>query len=166
MVDVYILRLTDGKYYVGKSKCIDSRIGDHMNNCGSEWTKRYKYVEQIAHYPNCDSFDEDAHTLRTMAKYGIDNVRGGSFSRMELDQEDKIIIKRMINGASDKCFVCGSVSHWVRDCPINKEKYQLNWDNILDKVISLIQGVCTRCGRDSHTANKCYAKTHTKGYPL
>ena len=42
MNTVYILKLEDNKYYVGKTKNINKRILDHFTDCGSEWTRKYK----------------------------------------------------------------------------------------------------------------------------
>ena len=42
MVYIYILKLKQGKYYVGKTSNPNFRIESHFNSKGAEWTKMYK----------------------------------------------------------------------------------------------------------------------------
>ena len=58
----------------------------HFNGRGSEWTQRYKPISEVDRLSGCDPFDEDKYTLQYMLKYGITNVRGGSYSQIELDE--------------------------------------------------------------------------------
>ena len=39
MFSIYILRLEDNKYYVGKTNNIKKRIKQHKESYGSSWTK-------------------------------------------------------------------------------------------------------------------------------
>ena len=80
MVFIYILQLENKKYYVGKTLNPDFRLEQHFNLSGSQWTKKYKPLKVLDIIPNCDNFDEDKHTLKYMEKYGINNVRGGTFT--------------------------------------------------------------------------------------
>ena len=96
MCTIYILKLEGDKYYVGKSRSLDIRLEDHFNGSGSKWTQLYKPIEVIETHENCSDFDEDKYTIMTMEKYGINNVRGGSFSTIELSNEDKKLIHKMI----------------------------------------------------------------------
>ena len=59
------------------------------------------------------------YTLQTMSKYGIDNVRGGSFVRITLEKSAHDVLTNMLNGAGDRCFRCGQPGHFVADCPDN-----------------------------------------------
>jgi len=85
MVNIYVLKLEKGKYYVGKTNNPRFRLENHKPN-GSQWTKLYKPLELIEIKPNCDDSDQDKITLQYMDKYGIDNVRGGSFISIRLDK--------------------------------------------------------------------------------
>jgi predicted GIY-YIG superfamily endonuclease len=40
--NVYILELLDNCYYVGRSKCVEKRLMDHMQGKGSSWTQLHK----------------------------------------------------------------------------------------------------------------------------
>jgi predicted GIY-YIG superfamily endonuclease len=39
---VYSIRLNNNKYYIGKTyrTDVEQRFQEHVNNCGSEWTKK------------------------------------------------------------------------------------------------------------------------------
>ena len=121
MVTIYILECDKGKYYVGKSNNVDKRILDHAKTNGSQWTKLYKpqAIENIIE--GCDSFDEDKYTIQYMEKYGINNVRGGSFSKIKLSRYEYGVISKMIKSAGDKCYLCGKNDHFINDCP-DKDK--------------------------------------------
>jgi len=114
--NIYILHCQDDKYYIGKSVQVDNRILKHFSSKGSEWTKLHPPVKIRKVIKNCDDFDEDKWTLIYMKKYGIDNVRGGSFCQVILPSDKRKFIEMMINGASDKCFKCGESGHFIRDC--------------------------------------------------
>jgi len=120
MIFIYILLLEFNKYYIGKTKNPDIRLDYHFNSNGSEWTRIYKPIKVYEIIPNCDSYDEDKYTLKYMEKEGINNVRGGSFSQIELSDEQIKLINQMIKGATDKCFYCGESGHFIKDCMESK----------------------------------------------
>ena len=122
MVYIYILQLEQGKYYVGKTINPSFRLDSHFNSNGSAWTKLYKPIKMIELIPNCDDYDEDKYTRMFMDKYGIDNVRGGSFVSVELEQSTITHLTQMKNGTNDKCFKCGTSGHFAKDCKKLKKK--------------------------------------------
>ena len=124
MVFIYILRLKNDKYYVGKTENPKFRIDTHFKDGGCYWTKKYKPLQIIGLFPDCDDFDEDKYTLKYMSKYGMDNVRGGSFCRCELTNENKNTIDKMISSSNDCCHCCGEKGHFIRNCAKNKYSKQ------------------------------------------
>jgi hypothetical protein len=116
MVYIYILKLTNNKYYVGKTNNPEMRLQSHFSLTGSQWTKKYKPIEVMEMISNCDHYDEDKYTLKIMEKYGILNVRGGSFCQINLSDENIKTIKQMLNFTNDRCYICGKNGHFGRDC--------------------------------------------------
>jgi len=116
MVYIYVLKLQENKYYVGKTNNPSFRIENHLSGDGSSWTTIYKPLKLVELVPNCDDYDEDKYTQKYMDKYGVNNVRGGSFVSIELSKEEKSIIEKKTNGSNDKCFKCGMKGHFVNKC--------------------------------------------------
>lgn len=116
MVYIYILKLQKGKFYVGKTNNPRFRLEEHFKNGGSQWTKKFKPVKILRIISNCDDYDEDAYTLRYMSKYGVENVRGGQFVRLELPADDLKFIKNSLRSSGDLCFRCGESGHFIANC--------------------------------------------------
>ena len=116
MVFIYVLKLEQGKYYIGKTNKPQFRLNNHFNSNGSEWTKKYKPIKVLDIKKNCDNYDEDKYTRKYMDKYGINNVRGGSFVTIKLSDSEIDILKKMNNGTNDKCFICGKKGHFAKHC--------------------------------------------------
>ena len=112
---IYVLRLKGDKYYVGKTSQPEKRIQDHHAGNGSHWTSLYPMIEVVEQFEG-DAFDEDKYVKKYMAEYGIDNVRGGSYSRQHLSAEDEAALKKELIGASDACFRCGRNNHFASAC--------------------------------------------------
>ena len=121
MVYIYVLKCKQNKYYVGKTTNPDYRLENHCNATGSAWTKKYPPTKVVQLVANCDDYDEDKYTRIYMDKYGIDNVRGGSFVSVKLDESTIEQLKKMSNGTNDKCFNCGEAGHFTQSC--NKEMW-------------------------------------------
>ena len=122
MVCIYILQLEESKYYVGKTSNPAFRIENHFNSNGSAWTKKYKPMSVLEIIPNCDDFDEDKYTLKYMEKYGINNVRGGTFCEIKLSDNNIITLNQMINTINDRCYICGKQDHFANECKNNTLK--------------------------------------------
>jgi hypothetical protein len=116
MVFIYVLQLEQGKYYIGKTSNPTFRLENHFSSNGSAWTKKYKPIQVLELIPNCDKYDEDKYTRKYMDKYGMNNVRGGSFCKIILNESNIATLNQMSNGTNNKCFECGSEEHFAKDC--------------------------------------------------
>ena len=114
---IYILKLNDNKYYVGKTnKTVNERYKEHIDGVGSFWTKKYKPLSIIKQIENSSPFDEDRYVKEYMAIYGIENVRGGSYLDIELSYEQKKTLQAEIYTSQNKCYLCGG-NHNHKKCP-------------------------------------------------
>jgi hypothetical protein len=59
-----------------------------------------------------------------MKKYGINNVRGGSFCKIILSENNLLTIQQMINMTTNKCIICGDTNHFAKNC---KKKINNNY---------------------------------------
>ena len=137
---IYVLRLSENKFYIGKTINLNRRFNEHLSGNAASWTKKFKPIEIIETYDNLNIFTEDSITKIYMQKYGIENVRGGSYCQIQIDNNFKKLLKREIYHATDKCLECGG-NHFVKYCKVNKLNHKIDVDplqniasrNIMDK---------------------------------
>lgn len=115
--NIYVLELQGNKYYVGKSNDVDGRYKQHESGKGSAWTKKHKPVYLLEKKSDVSPFEEDKTTKEYMSKYGIENVRGGAYSQVTLDQTQIEALTREIRGGTDACNQCGQKDHFMKACP-------------------------------------------------
>ena len=135
--NVYVLKLADECWYVGKTADVQRRIHQHRSGNGSVWTKLHRPVRLEIIYPNVSIFDEDKYTKQYMAQYGIDKVRGGSYVLPSLTFTQKKTIQREIWGAQDLCFRCGR-GHFVGRCNEDKDVYGQVIDESVAEVVATV----------------------------
>jgi hypothetical protein len=51
-----------------------------------------------------------------MDKFGIDNVRGGSYNQIELTNNQKQYLIAELRTSNNVCYRCGRNSHFIKDC--------------------------------------------------
>lgn len=118
MTTIYVLKLENDKYYIGKTnKKLEERFQEHLNGEGSEWTKIHKPIEIIEYNKYADDYDEDKYTKKYMNKYGIDNVRGGSYVTINLPDYQIKALQTELKTLENKCFNCRATDHYIDACP-------------------------------------------------
>ena len=75
----YILELENQKYYVGITSNLHNRFCQHFSGNGAIWTKLHKPIKAIQVKIVTHKWEENFTTLSMIKKYGVDNVRGGSW---------------------------------------------------------------------------------------
>ncbi len=193
---IYILKLREGKYYVGKSDNVMRRLQEHTSANGAsssdrcaEWTRRYGVESLIYVQEQKSIFDEDNKVKELMMKHGFDNVRGGAYARSELTPEELTLLKKEFAGALGLCYNCGRHGHYISDCEqigvvvVPRVSFLPTAPMPVDSsVASSIAGAksshrssisttfddnaCKRCGRNTHSHPECNAKTTIDGKPI
>ena len=151
-VNIYIIRLEGGRYYIGKSDNVMNRYKQHLNGKGSSWTRKYKPISLEKTIENVSSFEEDKITKEYMSKYGIDKVRGGSYVEVELSEFQIEAIKMEIWGAKDLCSQCGRTGHWKKDC---YAKTDVSGNKIEYEEDDIDEWECEYCNRTFTTKFGC-----------
>ncbi len=99
---VYVLKLEQGKYYIGISRNVNKRIDNHCIGEGAAWTKKYAPIRIISVDPlPCNKKKEaeeyeDERTQRLIRRFGKNNVRGGSYVAVDQEKLNAIIDKKPI----------------------------------------------------------------------
>ncbi len=88
MENIFVLELENGKFFIGKTK-----YQNIPQNINLKWVKENKILKVKEFYSSDDIFEENNVTKSYMLKYGIDNVRGGSYKNYELNDIEKIMLK-------------------------------------------------------------------------
>ena len=167
---IYILQLSHDCVYVGRTQKnrLQLRYYEHQNGRGAAWTQMHPPMKILGTQDSKDPLDEDVVVIKSMRRWGIGSVRGGSFSNPTLTGAQIEILNRQLNHANGGCIRCGSQTHWIKDCilPARKEREEeAPPPRAVDSSKRRSDGdpPCVRCGRYSHLASDCFAKTHLNG---
>lgn len=139
----YVLRLKEGKYYIGSAFNPRNRYKEHRKGCGAEWTKQYPPLERVKEI-RCETLGEafiveDALTLWMMVKFGKDNVRGGRWLKegskhiAELPAATRIVANKQHTSAQIK-------EELMILALKSGVQYSWYWKNLLGKYPSISQG--------------------------
>lgn len=83
---IYVLKLIDDRYYVGRTGNILRRIEEHFTIGGSIYTKAYKPIKVIEVQEELTTDDERIKTIEIMEKYGWEKVRGFCWCSLEISK--------------------------------------------------------------------------------
>ena len=145
MVNIYVLELQGNKYYVGKTNHTFQRFEQHKSGSGAKWTQKHKVKDLFAFHKDMKDTDENKITIQMMKKYGVRNVRGGSWTKVNMTEAEINRLEKRISARGKRPGKSSSTKKTTR----RKKKIS-----------------CTRCGRTSHTVEKCYARFHANGKSL
>lgn len=81
---IYVLKLVEDRYYVGRTSNIFRRIQQHFTGVGSVYTKNYKPLKVIEVEEEITTEDERFKTMAVMEKYGWERVRGSGWCSLEI----------------------------------------------------------------------------------
>jgi predicted GIY-YIG superfamily endonuclease len=131
---IYAIECQDGYIYVGESDNPDARYLEHKNGTehASEFCKRHKPIRQLEVFDKTTPYDETNLTKDYMKKFGIDKVRGGPYTQLELDKSTKDVLEREFLSESNKCYNCGNSGHFIKQCP---SKVQIKEEITLKKKV-------------------------------
>ena len=143
---IYILELENNKYYIGKTSRIDKRFNEHLNGKGSRFTKIHKPIKIYKVYKELSEFDEDNYTKKYMKLFGIDNVRGGSYSNINLNDNQINLLNKELNSKDNLCYRCDRNTHNANDCYASININGSHIDNysiysIIDNTISVVKSI-------------------------
>jgi len=133
---LYTLQLEQGKYYIGITNNPDFMLENHAP---IEWTNKYKPLK-IIEFEEC--VDEYLFTVFRINSYGINNVRGFLFERMELQPSE---IKHLEESVSQ-------IYHHPSEKLIVEDIESVDVDD------DYIDNVCNICGMDGHYEEGCHLR--------
>lgn len=181
MEQLYILQCNSGKYYVGKTTDVIRRFEQHKTGNGCAWTKKYKPIRMIECRGVTSDHDENNVTKDMMKKYGIENVRGGTFCQIVLPETVVSVLQMEFRGTSDTCYKCNLAGHLAKNCS-NKKSEDAFECTYCERTFTTKFGraiheksckdncqedeeedTCYRCGRGGHYLSECYASYHADG---
>lgn len=117
---IFVLQLENNKYFIGNTynPYFSLSTYRHIDNDKNLFTLENKPLNICKFISKCNKFDEDKIVKKYMDKYGIDNVRGGSYNTLHLEQNIKYFIQKELWYINNKCTICGN-SHLTEDCDKN-----------------------------------------------
>ncbi len=81
---IYVLKLVEDRYYVGRTSNIFRRIQQHFTGVGSIYTKKYKPLKVVEVEEETTTDDERKMTFKYVEKYGWGSVRGSYWCSLEI----------------------------------------------------------------------------------
>lgn len=108
---IYALLCEHNKWYIGRINQLlpIHQVLDHFSRQESRWLQQYKPMEIHQIWDESEDTDEDKYTKMYMEQYGIENVRGGSYMKIQLSEEQVCALQREIFGPDNLCFRCAPV---------------------------------------------------------
>jgi hypothetical protein len=121
---VYVLQLEHDCYYVGCTYSLETRIHQHENGLGSEWTRLHKPLHTVACFTNYSNYagsqyssqERDEFMANVYNRGGLQHVRGWLYSNDYISDADQKHIEREVCAHFGLCYNCGHGSHLKDKC--------------------------------------------------
>ena len=127
---IYVLKLIDDRYYIGRTSNIIIRLEQHFTNNGSIYTKMYNPLNVIEIEEELTKDAEKNKTLFYMEKYGFEKVRGYAWCSIELKKNPCIKNKKIIKLENKIEYI---IDEELENLYINEKKNIIEIGKILNK---------------------------------
>ena len=91
---LYVLKLEQGRYFVGVTNDIALTFSEHKAGDMTAWTRLFRPKAVEWSHPMIHIHDLDVVTKEYMRVYGIDKVRGGRYTSVKLTQAQHNALKK------------------------------------------------------------------------
>lgn len=94
---IYVFELENGKFYIdkiNKPNIVLTSDNNWIKYNNNEWIKQNNIIKILLFYKSYDIFEVNNLTKIYMMKYGIDNVRGGIFQDIKLNEHTIELLKK------------------------------------------------------------------------
>jgi hypothetical protein len=93
-VSLFLLELEHGKFYAGASSDPVKALEECRERLGSfsQWTQIHRPVRLREVVRVAQVVDLDVYVRKWMLQYGVENVRGGSWSSVRLTDKDRQVL--------------------------------------------------------------------------
>jgi predicted GIY-YIG superfamily endonuclease len=153
---LYVLKLQQEKWYVGKSANVERRFQQHKEGKGARWTQLHQPIELLYKRKLLNENDEDETTEFYMKKFGVENVRGGKYCQVEMPSNMISSVSKKVEVEEEyACDYCDRTFTTRFGCSVHEKSCQ-----------KTAVPECFRCGRAGHFKADCYARSHVNGYSL
>lgn len=101
---IHVISQYNSKYFVVLSDELEAKkvISKMEKELGTMWTIANSLHQVKCSYPDMDEWDIEDMVLRTMLKYGVENVRGGSYNNEILSLGEITIAERNVKAIKTK----------------------------------------------------------------
>jgi predicted GIY-YIG superfamily endonuclease len=113
---VYALVLENGNYYIGRTSNLNQRLVHHRQGEASAWTRLHRMIRIHCVWEVDNDFMEDNKVKEYMLSFGIDHVRGGSYSQVELSASQRRVLENEMRTVRNACLNCGQLGHFQGQC--------------------------------------------------
>jgi hypothetical protein len=154
-MDIYLIHLEQRKYYVDITNDTAKKWQQYLdgtNTSGGQWTKVYLPIKMSVIATAASPTDLNNHVKTMMLKYGINNVRGGSYTKFHLEPIVVAILYKELETAVDRCYNCGRTGHYASSCK-HRQQNTYTTPKLANKQLTVKK--CSQCGLPGHNKRSC-----------